>query len=79
MISKNLKLQKGQFFVERFLRNSNELEKVFLPTRFNLAYAGKHILILLWFRLIFKGKSKIKKSLPANAQKEKSYNLTLSK
>ena len=63
--------------MDRLVHNFNELEKVFLPTRFNLAYAGKHISILLWFRLILKGKSKIKKSLPANAQEEKSNNLTL--
>ena len=78
MISEKLKLQKGQFFVDRFVHNFNKLEKVFLPTHFNLAYAGKHISILLWFRLIFKGKSKIKKSLLALSQEKKSYNLTLS-
>jgi len=55
MISEKLKLQKGQFFVDRFVHNFNELEKVFLPTRFNLAYAGKHISILLCASSIFKG------------------------
>jgi len=70
MISKKIILRKGQYFVDRFVVNSNELEKVFLPTRFNLAYAGKHISILLWNRLFFYGQSKIEKSLPATAQKK---------
>ena len=76
MISEKLKLRKGQFFMDRFVHNFNKLEKVFFPTRFNLAYAGKHISILFWYLLLSKVKTKLKRACSPSLKKEiQTYNL----
>lgn len=71
-----LKLRTLKYFVENLTGNMKELEKVFLPTRF-WANASKHISILLWNRLIFKGQSKIEKSLLPSAQEVHRDSLTI--
>jgi len=54
---RKLKLRTIPYFVDSLTGDLKELEKVFLPTRF-FANAGKHISILIWYRLIFKGQTK---------------------
>lgn len=75
MISKKLKLRKGQFLVDRFVHNFNELEKSFFahPLKFGLRRQAHFNFVLKSF--ILEVKAKLKRAYPPpHKRKELKFN-----